>query len=108
MLPQATPQPDELSTALEAFARDLLVLIKTFCVYPQGHPAPLRVAERLVEWSPPNGGAELSLGITPTKLLYADRIFGFEGSRAEAFSQAQTGFRRAWQLGWDLMRQAPD
>jgi hypothetical protein len=28
----------------------------------------------------------LSLGITPTKLLYADRIFGFEGSRAEAFS----------------------
>ena len=99
-----TPKPEEGGTAesaraLEAFARDLLILTKTFSVYPDGHPAPRRVAERIAEWTLPDGRRDLSLGFTPTRLLLEQRFFGTPGSRCEALA-AHFHARKIMRLTW--------
>ncbi len=89
----------DLTKALEAFARDLLVLIKTFSVYPQGHPAPKRVAERLAQWSPTGERTEFSVGITPTRLLVENQFIGSDGSRIATLASLLHG-RKVMRLSW--------
>ncbi len=90
---------EEMARSLEAFARDLLILTKTFSVYPEGHPAPRRVAARIAEWTPPGGRRDLSLGFTPTRLLLGQRFFGAPGSRCEALA-AHFHARKIMRLTW--------
>lgn len=89
----------ELARSLESLARDLLILTKTFSAYPEGHPAPLRVAERLAAWSPPGGRRDLALGFTPTRILLERSFFGAPGSRCEALAGYFHG-RKLMRLTW--------
>ncbi len=87
--------------ALEDFARDLLTLTKTFAVYPEGHPAPLNVAERLSRWRLADEGGEdqVSIGFTPTRLLVGNCFYGTAGSRCEALAAYFHG-RKVMRLTW--------
>lgn len=93
------PPTQDLANALESFARDLLVLIKTCSVYPAGHPSPQRVAERLTQWTPTGPRSEFSLGITPTRFLVNEQFLGAAGSRIAALAALLHG-RKVMRLTW--------
>lgn len=113
LLDQAVPagidrdRIDGLGEALEGFARDLLVLCKTFSVYPQGHPAPLRMAERLSKWFLPGTTGDVSVGVTPSKLFVEEHFFGAKDSRAEAIA-SYLHARKVMRVIWTSRVQTDD
>jgi hypothetical protein len=88
-----------VAESLEAFSRDLLVLVKTLSVYPEGHPAMRRVATRLAGTRPVRDTPPCTIGITPTRVLYGNEFFGTSGSRVEALA-ALLHSKKIMRLHW--------
>jgi hypothetical protein len=72
----------EISLALEAWARDLLLLIKSALIYPKGHPTLDAIALRFKNWSHPDKRGTLVIGVTRNELVIDSNFYGGRNKRS--------------------------
>ena len=90
------PGPSDLSKNLEAFALDLVRLIRGARIYPSSHPSFLGVAERVVAGAPVGSGGSLTIGVTPTELVASGEFVAGKASRLAAILHARKVLRVFW------------
>jgi hypothetical protein len=71
-----------LSRSVEAFARDLILLVRGVRIYPRGHPSLVGAAERLVAGAPWDAQGRLVLGSTRAELVIEGEFVGGKDTRA--------------------------
>ncbi|MFU8857194.1 MAG: HEAT repeat domain-containing protein [Deferrisomatales bacterium] len=92
------PAPDCAET-VEAFARDLLALVRAVKVYPSSHPFLSEAAHRLMERVRAEMPAPLELGVMGDELTLGKVSVGGKHSRA-AYLAAHLHLRRVLRLVW--------
>lgn len=85
-----------LSRKVEAFALNLLHLIRCVRVYPAKHPTLLEVAKNALNSAPLDSQGSLTIGITPKELVVSGE---FVGGRASSFA-SMLNTRKVLQIFW--------
>lgn len=85
-----------LSRKVEAFALNLLHLIRCVRVYPAKHPTLLEVAKNALNSAPLDSQGSLTIGITPKELVVSGE---FVGGRASSFA-SMLNARKVLQIFW--------
>jgi HEAT repeat protein len=65
-----------ISKKVEAFALDLMRLVRGVRVYPENHPSLLGVAERVIDLIPSESGGLLAIGVTSSELVVSGEFVG--------------------------------
>jgi len=99
--PQRTgPENQALASALEAFSRDLLALVRSVRVYPPAHPFLQSISTRLATLLGASLPSPLALGMTSRELILGGRFFGGKATRAAelaAYLHGRKLLRVTWQ-----------
>jgi hypothetical protein len=84
---ESVKDKEELRAEVETLARDIMLLVRTVAIYPQGHPQMNKMADRVVYWSKQKGHEDLSIGVTSSELVVGGEFFGGKESRAELLAR---------------------
>ncbi len=96
-----------LTHAVEAFARELLALVRGVRVYPPSHPYLQGVVARLLAGVESDLPAALSLGVTPSELWVGEVGAGGKGTRAAQLAALLHG-KKALRVRWAPTATADD
>ena len=90
------PGLSDLSKSLEAFALDLVRLIRGARIYPSDHPSFLGLAEKVVAGAPVGSAGSLTIGVTPAELVVSGQFVAGKASRLAAILHARKVLRVFW------------
>jgi HEAT repeat protein len=88
--------PTTLSKKMEAFALDLMRLIRGVRVYPENHPALLGVAERVIDLVPCESNGLLTIGVTSSELVVSGEFVSGKAASLASLLHERKVLRIFW------------